>query len=25
LSTIRAIDEAWNQWLSEYLANHRCG
>jgi hypothetical protein len=25
LSTICAIDEAWNQWLSEYLANHRCG
>ena len=25
LSTIRAIDEAWNRWLSEYLANHRCG
>lgn len=25
LSAIRAIDEAWNQWLNEYLANHRCG
>jgi len=25
LSTIRVIDEAWNKWLSEYLANHRCG
>ena len=25
LSAIRVIDEAWNKWLSEYLANHRCG
>jgi hypothetical protein len=25
LSAIRAIDETWNQWLNEYLANHRCG
>ena len=25
LSAIRIIDEAWNKWLSEYLANHRCG
>lgn len=25
MSTIRAIDEAWNKWLNEYLANHRCG
>ncbi len=25
LSAIRAVDEAWNKWLSEYLANHRCG
>ncbi len=25
LSAIRTIDEAWNNWLSEYLANHRCG
>jgi hypothetical protein len=25
LSAIRAIDSAWNKWLSEYLANHRCG
>ena len=25
MSAIRAIDEAWNKWLSEYLANHRCG
>jgi len=21
---IRAIDAAWDQWLAEYLANHRC-
>jgi hypothetical protein len=25
LSAIRIIDTAWNKWLSEYLANHRCG
>ena len=25
LSAIRIIDRAWNKWLSEYLANHRCG
>jgi hypothetical protein len=25
LSAIRAIDEAWDKWLAEYLANHRCG
>ena len=25
LGAIRRIDEAWNKWLSEYLANHRCG
>ncbi len=25
MSAIRVIDEAWNKWLSEYLANHRCG
>src|ERR671919_541293 len=25
LSAIRVIDEAWNKWLNEYLANHRCG
>jgi hypothetical protein len=25
LDAIRRIDEAWNKWLSEYLANHRCG
>jgi hypothetical protein len=24
LSAIRAIDAAWDKWLSEYLANHRC-
>jgi hypothetical protein len=25
LRAIERIDEAWNKWLSEYLANHRCG
>jgi hypothetical protein len=25
MSAIRAIDEAWDKWLAEYLANHRCG
>jgi hypothetical protein len=25
LSAIRTIDTAWNKWLAEYLANHRCG
>ena len=25
MSAIRSIDEAWNKWLGEYLANHRCG
>lgn len=25
LAAIRRIDEAWNKWLNEYLANHRCG
>jgi hypothetical protein len=25
LSAIRAVDDAWNKWLGEYLANHRCG
>jgi hypothetical protein len=25
LEAIRKIDETWNKWLSEYLANHRCG
>jgi hypothetical protein len=24
MSAIRAIDEAWDKWLTEYLANHRC-
>ncbi len=24
LSAIRAINEAWDRWLAEYLANHRC-
>jgi hypothetical protein len=23
-SAIRAIDAAWDKWLAEYLANHRC-
>ena len=25
LGAIRRIDETWKKWLSEYLANHRCG
>ena len=25
LGAIRRIDDAWNKWLNEYLANHRCG
>ena len=25
LGAIQRIDETWNKWLSEYLANHRCG
>jgi hypothetical protein len=25
LNAIREIDDAWNKWLGEYLANHRCG
>jgi hypothetical protein len=25
LSAIREIDSAWDKWLAEYLANHRCG
>ena len=25
LGAIREIDTAWNKWLGEYLANHRCG
>ena len=24
LSAIREIDSAWDNWLGEYLANHRC-
>ena len=24
LSAIREIDSAWDKWLAEYLANHRC-
>ena len=24
LSAIREIDRAWNGWLANYLANHRC-
>src|SRR5215831_3226993 len=24
-SAIREIDNAWDKWLSDYLANHRCG
>jgi hypothetical protein len=24
-AALRAIDMAWNKWLGEYLANHRCG
>jgi hypothetical protein len=24
MSAIRAIDAAWDKWLGEYLANHRC-
>jgi hypothetical protein len=24
MKAIRAIDEAWDKWLAEYLANHRC-
>ena len=24
MNAIRAIDEAWDKWLAEYLANHRC-
>jgi len=23
-AAIRAIDAAWDKWLAEYLANHRC-
>ncbi len=25
LEALREIDLAWNKWLGEYLANHRCG
>ena len=25
LSAIREIDSAWDKWLGEYLATHRCG
>jgi len=25
MSAIHKIDDAWNKWLGEYLANHRCG
>jgi selenocysteine lyase/cysteine desulfurase len=25
MDAIRRIDETWNKWLNEYLANHRCG
>jgi hypothetical protein len=25
LTAIRAIDDAWDKWLAEYLSNHRCG
>lgn len=25
MRAIRSIDETWNKWLNEYLANHRCG
>lgn len=24
-AALREIDLAWNRWLGEYLANHRCG
>jgi hypothetical protein len=25
LGAIRRIDNTWDKWLNEYLANHRCG
>ena len=25
VGAIRRIDETWDKWLNEYLANHRCG
>jgi hypothetical protein len=24
-AALQEIDQAWNKWLGEYLANHRCG
>jgi hypothetical protein len=24
-AALHEIDQAWNKWLGEYLANHRCG
>ena len=25
LAALHEVDQAWNKWLGEYLANHRCG
>jgi hypothetical protein len=25
VAALKEIDLAWNKWLGEYLANHRCG
>lgn len=25
VAALHEIDQAWNKWLGEYLANHRCG
>jgi hypothetical protein len=25
VGAIRRIDDTWDKWLNEYLANHRCG
>lgn len=25
VAALRELDSAWNKWLGEYLANHRCG
>jgi len=25
VAALREIDKIWNHWLTEYLANHRCG
>jgi hypothetical protein len=25
MSAIHEIDNAWDKWLADYLANHRCG